>query len=335
MTCTLAARSLLIRRGGFGHFGSCIATPYQTESMEQELVTFVVEQGGQRLDQVVADQLSDLSRAQVQRLIKSAAVTVNDKTCKPAFRVEVGDRIAVVLPDEVERAVAPESIPLDIVYEDDVLIVINKPAGMVVHPAYGHTTGTLVNALLAYWPAIAAVGGIERAGIVHRLDKDTSGLILVAKDEETREALQREFKRRRVSKKYLALVEDHVLPREGIIDAPIGRDKRDRKKMAVVRGGREAKTAYRVVKYFAEHTLLEAFPHTGRTHQVRVHLAWLGYPIVGDAVYGYRRQRLLRDRHFLHAAGIRFIHPSTGEGMKFEVPLPDELEQVVVRLRSA
>jgi 23S rRNA pseudouridine1911/1915/1917 synthase len=303
--------------------------------MEREQITFVVEQGGLRLDQTLADRLSDLSRAQVQRLIKSADVTVNGQARKSAFRVSVGDKISVVLPEEVEAAIEPEDIPLDVVYEDDVLAIINKPAGMVVHPAYGHTSGTLVNALLARWPEITGVGGVERAGIVHRLDKDTSGLILIAKDEKTREFLQREFKRRQVDKKYLALVEDHVSPREGVIDVPIGRDKRDRKKMAVVRRGRKASTAYRVVEYFAEHTLLAAFPHTGRTHQVRVHLAWLGYPIVGDSVYGYRKQRILQSRHFLHAAGIRFIHPDIGETVEFEVPLPRDLQRVIDRLPKA
>jgi len=158
---------------------------------------------------------------------------------------------------------------------------------------------------------------------------------LVAKDEKTRLALQREFKRRQVSKKYLALVEGRMDPRQGVIDVPIGRDKRDRKKMAAIRGGREASTAYRAIKYFANHTLVEVFPHTGRTHQIRVHLAWMGYPVVGDAVYGYRRQRILKERHFLHAAGIRFIHPSTGEEMKLQSPLPKELKRVLGSLQAA
>ena len=303
--------------------------------MEKKPVTFVVELGGQRLDQAVVEQVPDLSRAQVQRLIKSAAVTVNGTAGKSAYRIEPGDRITVILPDEVESAVLPEDIPLDIIYEDDALIVVNKPAGMVVHPAYGHASGTLVNALLGYWPDISSVGGVERAGIVHRLDMNTSGLILVAKTEQSREILQREFKRRQVTKEYLALVEDHVQPREGVIDVPIGRDKRDRKKMAVIRGGREANTAYRVVKYFSEHTLVEACPHTGRTHQVRVHLAWMGFPVVGDTVYGRRRQNILKNRHFLHAAGINFIHPVTGEEVKFEIPLPEDLQQVIDGLRPA
>jgi 23S rRNA pseudouridine1911/1915/1917 synthase len=245
----------------------------------------------------------------------------------------VGDQIVVHIPLEPPEAVVPEDIPLDIIYEDDALLVVNKPAGMVVHPALGHPSGTLVNALLAHCPQVAQVGGPDRAGIVHRLDKDTSGLILVAKDEESRAALQRQFKRRRVVKTYLALVEDQVQPKEGVIEAPVGRDKRQRKKMAVVRRGRPARTTYRALEYFPRHTLLEVRPHTGRTHQVRVHLAWLGYPIVGDGVYGHRRQRLLKSRHFLHATRLRFTHPVTGEEVEFEAPLPPELANILQRLR--
>jgi 23S rRNA pseudouridine1911/1915/1917 synthase len=204
---------------------------------------------------------------------------------------------------------------------------------MVVHPAYGHREGTLVNAVLAHAPEVADVGGLERAGIVHRLDKDTSGLIIIAKDNETRIALQKQFKRRRVQKTYLALAEGHVDPREGIVDAPIGRDKRDRKRMAVVRSGRPARTRYRVREYFDDHTLVEVMPRTGRTHQIRVHMAWLGYPLVGDDIYGYRRQRVLKHRHFLHAARLRFTHPATGAEVEFEAPLPPALSALLESLR--
>ncbi|HHN93381.1 MAG TPA: RluA family pseudouridine synthase [Anaerolineae bacterium] len=298
-------------------------------------VRFVVapEEAEERLDRVLTAHAPDLSRAQAQRLIKDGAVTVNERGSKPSYRVQPGDRVTAQIPHALPAPPAPEPIPLKIIYEDSFLLVVDKPAGMVVHPALGHATGTLVNALLARYPSIAEVGGAERAGIVHRLDKDTSGLLLVAKDEETRAALQRQFKRRQVSKTYLALVEDLVQPQEGIIEAPIGRDKRQRKKMAVVSTGRPARTAYRVVEYFREHTLLEVRPHTGRTHQVRVHLAWLGYPVVGDAVYGRRRQRLLTDRHFLHAARLEFTHPASGEKVAFEAPLPRQLAALLKRLR--
>ncbi|RLC96272.1 MAG: RNA pseudouridine synthase [Chloroflexi bacterium] len=303
--------------------------------MEGQEIVFTADEGGERLDYALAAHAPDLSRSYAQRLIKDGAVTVNGQLSKPSYRVQAGDEIFARVPAEMPAQVLPEDIPLDIIYEDDVLLVVDKPAGMVVHPGIGHTSGTLVNAVLAHCPQVAEVGGLERAGIVHRLDKDTSGLILIAKDEKTRAALQRQFKRRQVAKTYLALVEDQVQPREGIIEAPVGRNKRQRKKMAVVRRGRKAITMYRAIKYFSRHTLLEVRPHTGRTHQVRVHLAWLGYPVVGDTVYGRRRQRLLQGRHFLHAARLRFTHPATGEQVEFQSPLPPKLEAVLKRLRRA
>ena len=302
---------------------------------EEQIVIFTIEISDERLDKAISTHVPDLSRAVAQRLIKTGQVTVNGRPSKPSYRVQVGDEVLVRVPAEIPEPVVAEDIPLDIIYEDDVLLVVNKPAGMVVHPAYGHSSGTLVNAVLGHCPQIADVGGPDRAGVVHRLDKDTSGLIIVAKDEATRAALQRQFKRRQVTKTYLALVEDQVQPREGVVDAPVGRNKRQRKKMAVVRSGRDARTLYRVIEYFPNHTLLEVRPHTGRTHQVRVHMAWLGYPLVGDTVYGRRRQRLLRGRHFLHAARLRFTHPTTGEEIEFEAPLPPELAAVLKRLRKS
>lgn len=306
------------------------------EGQAKELL-FVVEDEleGERLDRVLATRTPDMSRAQAQRLIKTGQVTVSGRPSKPSYHVQAGDEIAAHIPAEAPELVLPEDIPLDIIYEDDVLLVVDKPAGMVVHPALGHPGGTLVNAVLAHCPQVAEVGGPDRAGIVHRLDKDTSGLILVAKDEATRAALQRQFKRRQVAKTYLALVEDQVYPREGIIEAPIGRDKRQRKKMAVVRSGRPAHTMYRVIECFSGHTLLEVRPYTGRTHQIRVHLSWMGYPIVGDAVYGRRRQPLLETRHFLHAAQLRFTHPATGAEIELEAPLPEELDALLKRLRRS
>jgi 23S rRNA pseudouridine1911/1915/1917 synthase len=305
--------------------------------VEQDVsvLSFTVERGGERLDKVISIHAPNLSRALAQHLIKEGAATVNGRPSKPSYRVQAGDEIVVHIPVELPEQVLPEDIPLDVVHEDESLLVINKPAGMVVHPAAGLTSGTLVNAVLARCPQITDVGGAGRGGIVHRLDKDTSGLILVAKDEATHAALQRQFKRRQVVKTYLALVDGRVQPREGIIEAPIGRDKRQRKKMAVVRSAREARTTYRVAEYFSGYTLLEVRPHTGRTHQVRVHLSWLGYPVVGDAVYGRRRQRLLKSRHFLHAARLRFAHPATGKEVEFEAPLPPELDAVLAQLRRS
>jgi 23S rRNA pseudouridine1911/1915/1917 synthase len=300
---------------------------------EARTIILQVREEGERLDRVVADAVPELSRASAQRLIKGGEVTVNGRTSKPSFRVETGDEVVVQVPAEKPREITPEDIPLEVVYEDEHLAAVSKPAGMVVHPAYGHQSGTLVNALLNRWPETKEVGGAERAGIVHRLDKDTSGLILVAKNEATHAALQRQFKRRQVKKTYLALVEQHPSPRQGLIDAPIGRGKRERKRMAIVKSGRNSRTAYRAIELFDEHSLVELQPETGRTHQLRVHLAWLGCPVVGDRVYGYRRQRLLKERHFLHAHKLELTHPVTGEGLSLMAPLPGDLANLLRRLR--
>ena len=300
---------------------------------EAQTITFEITDAGVRLDKAIASTLPDLSRAAIQRLIKNHQVEVNGRTSKPSYRVEVADRVTVQVPDDMPPDITPEPIDLDVLYEDEHLLAVNKPAGMVVHPALGHRTGTLVNALLARWPENLDIGGAERGGIVHRLDKDTSGLLLIAKSKEIHSALQRQFKRRQVKKTYLALVEDHPSPRQGLIDAPIGRDKHKRKQMAIVRRGREARTIYNVVKLFNEHSLVELQPETGRTHQLRVHLAWLGHPVVGDTVYGRRRQRLLRHRHFLHAHRLELTHPITGTALTAVSPLPDDLANLLRQLR--
>lgn len=298
-----------------------------------EVTAFILppEEAGERLDRVLAARFPQLSRAQLQRLIRSGAITVNDAVVRPAYRLTPGDRITVTFPEE--PTVRPESLPLDIIYEDEYLLVVNKPAGMVVHPAARMVSGTLVNALLAHCSQVADVGGPDRAGIVHRLDRETSGLIVVAKNSEVHASLQRQFQRRLVRKTYVALVEGEVHPREGIVEVPIGRDPKDRTRMAVSRTGRPAVTQYRVVEFFPQYTLLEVRPHTGRTHQIRVHLAWLGYPVVGDRVYGRRRQTLLPDRHFLHARELAFTHPITGEKLVLSAPLPPELAALLNRMR--
>jgi 23S rRNA pseudouridine1911/1915/1917 synthase len=304
--------------------------PMTTESQS---LTFEFNESGERLDKALVAKIPDLSRATVQRLIKKGLVTVNGRVSKPSYPVEMGDSVEVRIPAETPPEVLPEEIPIDVVYEDEYLLAVDKPAGMVVHPAYGHRSGTLVNAILARFPETLDVGGPERAGIVHRLDKETSGLILVAKRDATHSALQRLFKRRQVKKFYWALVEGHPSPREGVIDAPIGRDKRNRKRMAIVKSGRRARTGYRVKELFNENSLVEVEPETGRTHQIRVHLAWLGCPVVGDKVYGYRRQRLLTYRHFLHATKLELTHPVTGALLALDAPLPADLAALLRRLR--
>lgn len=313
-------------------------------------VHLLVAKSGQRLDKYIAQEVPGLSRSLVQRLIHAGLVTVNGQTVKASRKVEVGDTIVLCVPPPEPLEVRPEAIPLDIVYEDADLVVVNKPAGMVVHPAYGHQTGTLVNAILAHCPEIADVGDTLRSGIVHRLDKDTSGLIIVAKNDVARQHLQRQFKRREVKKVYLALLEGHLEPSQGLIEAPIGRDSRRRKRMAVVRaekGGREARTEYRVTEYFALqgsgmsrlYTLVEAEPVTGRTHQVRVHFAFIGHPLVGDSVYGRRRQRLADyglpplGRQFLHAQSLGLRLPRSNQYVEFRAELPPDLREVLGKLR--
>ena len=293
-----------------------------------------------RLDQALADALPELSRVQVQRLIKEGLVRLAGiSKVKPSMKLAGGERVTVTLPAVAETDLIAEDIPLTIIYEDKDLLVVDKPAGMVVHPAVGHESGTLVNAVLYHCPDLKGVGGERRPGIVHRLDKDTSGLILVAKHDLALRHLQDQFRERTVKKTYRALVEGHPEPAEAVIDAPIGRDPKARKRMAVIRGGsataRDAQTTYRVDAYFAAHALISCYPHTGRTHQIRVHMAWIGHPLAADSVYGRRKVTVPLKRHFLHAAAIQFVLPASGEVVRFKAPLPTDLQQVIDALPPA
>ncbi|MDO8532062.1 MAG: RluA family pseudouridine synthase [Dehalococcoidia bacterium] len=289
--------------------------------------SFSVATQGERLDRFLAAQCPDLSRSRVQQLIEAGHVTVNGRPVKAAHKLKPGDDVSMSVPPPAPvLGLSPEDIPLTVVYEDADLLVVDKPAGLTVHPAPGHPSGTLVNALLARVPDLGGVGGELRPGIVHRLDKDTSGLIVVAKHERALRHLQAQFKERQVRKVYLALVHRRVQPPEGVIDAPIGRDPRNRKRMAVVPDGRAALTRYRVLRYLPDYTLLEAAPATGRTHQIRVHLAHIGHPLAGDPLYGGTTK--LVARQFLHAHRLTFRLPS-GEERTFISPLPDDLERVL------
>jgi len=261
-------------------------------------------------------------------------VSLGGRAVKASQRLEGGEQVVVLLPELEETGLVAEPIPLDILYEDSDLLVVNKPAGMVVHPAAGHETGTLVNAVLAHCPELPGVGGERRPGVVHRLDKDTSGLILVAKNDQALWYLQRQFKKREVGKVYLALVDGRFPQKEALIDAPIGRDPRNRKKMAVIPPGssasaRPAQTDVAIVEFYGDYTLLECRPLTGRTHQIRVHLAFAGYPIVGDLVYGRRKQRLPLNRQFLHAAELSFRRPSDERQLTLRASLPADLQAVL------
>ncbi len=286
-----------------------------------------------RLDQFLASQQKELTRNQVQRLIAGGLALVNGRPAKPSQRVRSGDRVSLTIPPPRRLDLVPQPIPLTVVYQDGEIIVIDKQAGLTVHPGPGHPDHTLVNALLAHCPDIQGVGGVIRPGIVHRLDKDTSGLMVVAKTDGAHRALSAQFKERRITKGYLALATGIVKPTVGQVDAPIARDPRHRQRMAVIVGGREARTRYRVLEQSGGCSLLELYLDTGRTHQARVHLAYLGHPLLGDAVYGERPDKSGLGRHFLHAHHLGFQHPTTGQPMDFKSGLPEDLAGVIGRLR--
>jgi 23S rRNA pseudouridine1911/1915/1917 synthase len=293
------------------------------------------EARGERLDRWLAEQLPGMSRAQIQKLIEQGAVTVNGKPPgKAGAKLAGGEPVAVVLPPAQDDLPRPEAIPLEVVFENRNALVINKPAGMVIHPAPGHQGGTLVNALLARYPKLDDPEQRARPGIVHRLDRETSGLLVIAKSAKAREYLQQQFRRRSVRKEYLALVQGRPSSAQGVIEGPIGRDPRNRQKRAVVASGRPAESRYTIVEEFRGFTLLNVQPLTGRTHQIRVHLAAIGHPVIGDKLYGPRKQRLALNRHFLHAWRLTIKLPGLPEARTFEAPLPAELEAVLAALRE-
>jgi len=288
---------------------------------------FSVAEPGIRLDRYVADKCPELSRTQAQRLIADGLVTVNGHPARAGLNLNIGDKVIVNIPPPLPSPLTPEAIPLKIIYEDDDVLVLDKPAGMTVHPAPGHPAHTLVNAILAHFPHLAEIGDSLRPGIVHRLDKDTSGIMLVAKNSQAQINLAEQFEKRTVSKTYLTLVKGHLTPETGIIEADLGRDPRNRQRMAVVSRGREARTAYRVLKYPGNYTLLEIKPETGRTHQIRVHLAAIGFPVVGDATYGVKSPFI--SRQFLHASRLGFRLPSAGQYVEFESELAEDLKKAL------
>jgi 23S rRNA pseudouridine1911/1915/1917 synthase len=300
---------------------------------------------GERLDRYLTQQLPMHSRAYLQHLIDQQQVLLDGRTTKPGYRLRAGDRIVVTLPPSRPSGVLAEPIPLDILYEDTHLLVVNKPAGMVVHPSPGNTSGTLVNALQAHCPQLSGIGGIERPGIVHRLDKDTSGAIVVAKDDAAHRGLARQFAERQVKKHYLAVVRGNLREAKGVIDAAVGRHPIYRQKMSThTRLGRQAVTEFYVLERFGAYTLVELRPRTGRTHQIRVHMAAVGHPLVGDLVYGRNRQGAPRStpasrlswfgRQALHAWRLGFVHPATEEWLECCAPLPADLEQLLTNLRG-
>ena len=305
--------------------------------MSDRVLTFRFDKEiSERLDKFLVRQLPEFSRSRIQGLIADGFVDVNEHTAKKAGQtLESESMVTVRIPLPVPTDLVAENIPLDILFENDDMLVVNKDAGMVVHPAVGHADGTLVNAVLGYDPEIEGIGGEERPGVVHRLDKETSGLILLAKNERAHRWLQDQFRLRRVDKTYLALVDGRPPTPSGRVEAHIGRDPSHRKRMAIVSEsrGREAISEYKTLESFKSHTLLEFHPLTGRTHQIRLHCEFLGCPIVGDKVYGRKKTSVDIDRHFLHAARLKIILPGETEPRTFEAPLPDELENVLAALR--
>jgi len=291
-------------------------------STPKKIYQFTVLQTGIRADKYVSENCPDLSRTQAQKLIEDNHITVNGKVIKPSLKLQSGDIVDIEIPAPAPSTLTPEPIPLKIIYEDQDLMVVDKPAGLTVHPAPGHYNHTLANAILAYFPEIDS-GETNRPGIVHRLDKDTSGLIIIAKNNAAHMKLAGQFKSRSIKKVYVALVQGHLTPREGIIEAKIGRDPRNRKRMAVTERGREARTEYQVIKYLNNYSLLEIRPKTGRTHQIRVHLAAIGFPIVGDTVYGAKSAYV--SRQFLHACKLSFKLPFSGEYREFVSEMPPDL----------
>ncbi len=289
-----------------------------------------------RLDKFLVTCLPEFSRARLQGLIEGGFVSINGVPAKKSGQaLDNGYEVEVRVPPPVPSGLTGENIPLDIIYENDDLIVVNKPAGMVVHPAAGHASGTLVNAVLGYDPDMEGIGGEERPGLVHRLDKETSGLIVLAKNERAHNWLQEQFRLRKVEKTYLALVDGKPPTPVGRVEASIGRDPSHRKKMAIMTPGkgRDAVSEYVTLETFKEHTLLEFHPHTGRTHQIRLHCEFLGCPIVGDSVYGKRKFTVDIKRHFLHAFRLKIILPNETEPRTFEAELPDELKRVLEDVR--
>ena len=293
------------------------------------------EESESRLDKIITNAFPEYSRTRLQAIIKDGHVRVNGvQVLKSGLIIEKGASIEVDIPPSKPTELIPENIPIDVIFENDDLMVLNKPAGMVVHPSAGHSEGTLVHAVLAHTPGIEGVGGEQRPGIVHRLDKDTSGLILLAKNDSTHRWLQDQFKMRVVKKVYIALVDGQPPTQKGRIDAPIGRDTAHRKKMAIttINKGREAVTDYFTLQQYASHTLIEAHPHTGRTHQIRIHLSFIGCPIVGDLLYGHKNSTIPMKRHFLHAKKITIQIPGEDTPRTFEAPLPSDLEAIIKQL---
>lgn len=302
--------------------------------MDFKNYTIEEENVGKRLDLFVSENEVDMSRSFVQGIIEKQQVKVNEQIKKSNYRLRVGDQVQVELAEPVELQVEAEDIPLDIIYEDSDVIVINKPQDMVVHPAPGNYTGTLVNGLLYHCKDLSGINGVIRPGIVHRIDKDTSGVLVVAKNDKSHNSLAMQLKDHSMKRTYYAIVEGIVKEEEGTVRTNIGRHPVERIKMAVVKDGKEAITNYKVLERFKSNTLVECRLETGRTHQIRVHMAHLHHPLIGDQVYGYKKQKFKLQGQALHAKNLGFIHPTTGEYMEFDSQLPEYFQDILDKLRK-
>ena len=301
-----------------------------------EILNYVVSDGqsGIRIDRYLSDSNEDLSRSYIQKLLKEQKVTVQGTFVKANYKVQAGDVITVEVPDMAEPDILPEDIPLDILYEDEDVLVVNKPKGMVVHPSAGHTTGTLVNAIMAHCKEnLSGINGVLRPGIVHRIDMDTTGVIIACKNDLAHNSIAAQLKEHSITRRYQAIVHGALKDDEGVIDEPIGRSPKDRKKMAVnYNNGKSAVTHYKVLTRFKDFTHIECRLETGRTHQIRVHMASIGHPLLGDAVYGPAKCPYKLQGQTLHAGILGFVHPRTGEYMEFSAPLPEYFEELLRKL---
>ena len=297
---------------------------------------FTIEKGGERIDKYLSEQLEDMTRSHIQKLIKENMVRVNGMAVKSNFKLSASDQIEVEIPELKEPDILPENIPLDILYEDDDVLVINKPKGMVVHPANGHTSGTLVNAIMYHCQGnLSGINGVMRPGIVHRIDKDTTGALLVCKNDTAHRDLAQQLKAHTIKRRYRAIVAGNLKEDEGTVEGPIGRHPIDRKKMAInYKNGKDAVTHYKVLERFGNATYIECRLETGRTHQIRVHMTSLGHPLLGDEIYGSGKNPYHLQGQTLHAMVLGFVHPRTGEYMEFSAPLPEYFLNLLEKLRK-
>lgn len=301
-----------------------------------ELKEFIIDENSVncRLDVYLSQEFEDKSRSYIQKLVDEGNITVNGKNKKSNYKLKIDDKITINLPELEELVIQPENIELDILYEDSDLIVINKHQGMVVHPAPGNYTGTLVNALVYHCKDLSGINGVARPGIVHRIDKDTSGILVIAKNDNAHKKLAEQLKEHSMKREYVALVEGIIKEESGMVDKPLGRHPKERIKMAIVSGGKRAVTHYEVVERFERNTLVKCILETGRTHQIRVHMSYIGHPLVGDPIYGYKKQKFSLNGQMLHAKKLGFIHPTTEKYMEFESEIPDYFIDVLKKLRS-